>query len=288
LRAWMARLGAQGVTLQTRWRWSGWNAEGAAQFDTPEGAQVVNADVVILALGGGSWRRLGSDGAWAGHLGHVAPFQPANMGFLVNWSDHMAPHLGKPLKNIALTAGASRSRGECVLSHKGIEGGGIYDVSRAVRDGATLTLDLLPARTIAQIRAALAKPKGKASLSNHLRKVLKLEPAKIALLQEFARPLPDDLAPLIKALPVSHAGPRPLDEAISTAGGLQFAALTDDLMLRDRPGTFAAGEMLDWEAPTGGYLISGCLATGRHAALGALRFLDHGEPPQTTEISDSL
>ena len=274
LRAWLGRLDALGVRLERRWRWTGWD-EGAV-FDTPGGRCVVAADVVVLALGGASWRRLGSDGLWAGLLDGVAPFAPANCGFVVDWSRHMAPHLGQPVKGVGLRAGALASRGEFVVSARGLEGGGIYAVSAAVRDGAPLLLDLFPDRSAEDLRAALARPRGKASLSTHLRKALGLSGVRLALLQEFGRPLPDDLAGVLKALPVRHDGPRPLDEAISVAGGLRFGALDAALMLRARPGVFAAGEMLDWEAPTGGYLITGCLATGRHAAMGALRYLGRG------------
>ena len=271
LRVWLGRLAARGVDLRTRWRWTG----GAFAFDTPDGARAVAPDVCVLACGGASWARLGSDGAWADWIGvPVAPFQPANMGFCVDWSAHMARHFGTPVKNLRLTAGDMSVRAECVVSARGLEGGGIYAVSRRMREGHGLILDLLPDMDVAQVRARLARPRGKTSLTNHLRKVLKLDPVKQALLLEFARPLPDDLAPLIKALPIRHAGPRPMDEAISTAGGVPFAALDSRLMLRDRPGTFAAGEMLDWEAPTGGYLLTACLATGRWAGQGALDWLN--------------
>ena len=272
LRAWLARLADQGVTIRTRWRWTGWYG-GAASFETPDGMERIAADVTVLALGGASWRRLGSDGAWAEWVTETAPFRPANCGFVVDWSAHMSAHLGQPVKGVRLVAGDLSSRGEFVVSRRGIEGGGIYEVSRAVRDGAVLTLDLVPDRTLEEVRAALARPRGKASLANHLRKVLRLDGVRAALLNEFGRPFPDDLASLLKALPVRHDGPRPLDEAISVAGGLRFDALTGELMLRDRPGVFAAGEMLDWEAPTGGYLLTACLATGRHAAKGALAHL---------------
>jgi len=271
LRAWTQRLNAAGVTLRTRWRWIGWDTDHPV-FDTPEGRVSVPARRVILALGGASWARLGSNGAWANYLPEsVKAFAPANMGFTVAWSDHMTAHFGKPLKSIALHAGQEMSRGEVVISAQGIEGGGIYTVSRAMREGAALTLDLLPDWSLDRVRQALARPRGKNSLSNHLRKVLKLDPVQIALLFEFARPLPDDPALRIKALPVKHTGPRPIDQAISTAGGVRFDAL-DGFMLRDRTGVFCAGEMLDWEAPTGGYLISGCLATGRAAGLQAAAF----------------
>ncbi len=272
LRAWMQRLDTAGVTLKTRHRWVGW--DGAAPiFDTPEGRIALPATRVVLALGGASWGRLGSDGAWADFLpDSVTPFAPANMGFVVDWSDHMTSHFGKPLKSVALTAGDQTSRGEVVISKQGIEGGGVYMVSRAMREGAQLSLDLMPDWTIARIRKALARPRGKNSLSNHLRKSLKLDAMQIALLSEFGRPFPDDLAALIKALPVTHIGPRPIDQAISTAGGVRFDAL-DGFMLRERPGVFCAGEMLDWEAPTGGYLINGCFATGRAAGQQAVAYL---------------
>lgn len=273
LRAWLARLEKAGVALHRRWRWQGWDGEGVA-FDTPDGRQVLHPGVTVLALGGASWRRLGSDGAWADLLPDaVAPFQPANMGFRVDWSAHMAPYFGQPVKGCALTAGAQESRGEFIVSVRGIEGGGIYAVSRVVRDGAALTIDLCPDLSVELIRQRLNRPRGKTSLSNHLRKVLKLDGVRLALLNEFGRPFPEDLAPLIKALPLRHAGPRPMDEAISVAGGVRFDVLDPVLMLRNRPGVFVCGEMLDWEAPTGGYLITACLATGRLAGQGAARFI---------------
>lgn len=269
LRAWLARLADAGVSLRTRWQWCGWDG-AQTLFDTPEGRISVTPRVTVLALGGASWARLGSDGLWTRFLPDaVAPFAPANMGFVVEWSDHMTRFLGQPVKSVALHAGDLTSRGEIIISARGIEGGGVYAVSRAMRDGAPLFIDLLPDWSPNRIRNALQKPRGKTSLANHLRKVLRLDPVRIALLSEFGRPFPDDLAPLIKALPILHAGPRPMYQAISTAGGLRFDALTDGLMLRDRPGVFCAGEMLDWEAPTGGYLITGCLATGRWAGRAA-------------------
>jgi uncharacterized flavoprotein (TIGR03862 family) len=272
LRAWMAHLDASGVVLKTKWRWAGWDGEGA-RFETPDGAVSLTPKVTVLALGGASWARLGSDGQWTQFLPDVlTPFAPANMGFSVPWSEHMTRHLGTPVKSVALQAGNLRTRGEFVISAHGIEGGGIYMVSRAMREGATLYADLMPDWSLERVQAALGKPRGKTSLSNHLRKVLRLDPVRLALLAEFARPYPDDLGPFIKALPITHDGPRPMDEAISTAGGVRFNALTNDLMLRDRPGVFCAGEMLDWEAPTGGYLITGCLATGRWAGRAAARY----------------
>lgn len=272
LRAWLARLGGKGVTLQTRWQWTGWDAAGAALFDTADGPVTIRPEVSVLALGGASWPRLGSTGTWPVALGPVAPWRPANSGFVVQWSDHMRAHFGQPLKGIASHAGDLVSRGEVMISARGIEGGGIYEVSRAVREGAPLLLDLKPDWTGQRVRQVLSAPRGKASLTNHLRKRLRLGPALLALLNEFGRPFPDDLARLVKALPIRHAGPRPIAEAISSAGGLRIDALDDDLMLRARPGVFVAGEMLDWEAPTGGYLLTACLATGRMAGLGAARY----------------
>lgn len=272
LRAWLARLNESGVKLQTRWKWQGWQDDDTV-FETSDGPKTLRPDVTVLALGGASWARLGSTGEWAQHLpDQTAPFAPANMGFKVAWSSHMAKHFGAPVKGVALMCGGKTVRGEFVISSRGIEGGGIYAVSRMMRDGAPLTLDLLPDWSLDKVRAALAKPRGKTTMTNHMRKVLRLDPARLALIMEFARPLPEDPTPLIKALPIVHQGPRPLGEAISTAGGLSFDALDDTLMLRSRPGVFCAGEMLDWEAPTGGYLITGCLATGRAAGIAAAKF----------------
>ncbi|WP_018304126.1 TIGR03862 family flavoprotein [Wenxinia marina] len=268
LRAWLRRLDGLGVALRTRWRWTGWDG-GGLRFDTPDGPRTERPDATVLACGGASWRRLGSDGAWAGWIGTgVTPFAPANVGLRVDWSPHMSPLFGTPVKGAALHAGATTSRGEFVISERGLEGGGIYAIGRSVREGAELRLDLLPDLSSGEIRARLASAPARQSLSNRLRRNLGLDPARISLLNEFGRPLPGDLAPLLKALPVRHAGPRPLDEAISTAGGLSFEAL-HGLELKDRPGTFAAGEMLDWEAPTGGWLITASLATGRAAGRAA-------------------
>ncbi len=271
LRAWLAEVTGSGVEIRTRWRWVGW--DGAEwRFETPQGSQRMAPDCVVLAMGGASWQRLGSDGAWAAQFTpDVAPFAPANAGLDMAWSSHMAKVYGQPLKAVSFQAGALTSRGEAVISARGLEGGGLYPLTPALREGAALFADLLPDLDEAMVRERLARPRGKESLSNHLRKVLRLDPVKLALLQEFARPLPDDLAPTLKRLPLRHLGLRPMDEAISTAGGLRFDALDAGLMLCSRPGVFACGEMLDWEAPTGGYLLTGCLATGlwagQHAAL---------------------
>lgn len=262
LRSMLAELRGLGAQTRTRWRWTGWDGS-ALLFDTPDGPQRLTPTVTVLACGGASWARLGSDGAWSAHLAPdtLAPFRPANMGFLVDWSAHMTPHFGKPVKGVELHAGPTRSRGEFVLSATGLEGGGLYEISAALRDGAPLTLDLAPDLSTAQIATRLANTRPRDSLKNRLRKALNLDPVKCALVMEFARTTPD-LPATLKALPVPLLGPRPMDEAISTAGGLRFNALTDGLMLHTRPGTFAAGEMLDWEAPTGGYLLTACLATG--------------------------
>lgn len=273
LRAWLARLQSQGVDIQTRWRWTGWD-DRSAVFETPDGSTKVQAKVTVLALGGASWARLGSDGAWAQHLGpSIAPFQPVNMGFVVPWSKHMTPVFGSAVKGCKLTAGDMSSRGEFIVSAKGIEGGGIYMVSPAIRDGAILEVDLLPDIPHEQIVARLVTAGAKQSLSNTLRKTLKLDPVKRSLLNEFSRSDDRPIADQIKGLRFPPLQPRPIDEAISTAGGVRFDALSGDLELKDRPGVFCAGEMLDWAAPTGGYLINGCLATGRWAGLAAVRRL---------------
>ena len=283
LRAWLARLNAHGVVPQTRWRWSGWDDNDHC-FETPEGTIRLRADVTVLALGGASWPRLGSDGGWSAILQElgvqIAPFAAANAAIAVNWSEHMVPIFGQPLKRIALTAGNLVSRGEAVVSAQGLEGGGIYSISRAVREGAGLSVDLRPDLSPDEIVARLSRPHGKATLTNHLRKSLGMTPVQTALLREFAHPLPSEaakLARLIKFLPVRHAGLGSLNDAISTAGGICKAALDDSLMLRRLPGVFCAGEMLDWEAPTGGYLLTACLATGRWAGLGAAAYLKRAD-----------
>ena len=274
LRAWLGRLTAE---MRLRWRWQGFDGT-ALRFDMPDGARLLAPRVTVLALGGGSWSRLGSDAAWLPWLVErgveIAPLQPANMGFRVNWSPHMAPHFGTPVKGCALVAGDNRVRAEFVISEKGVEGGGIYAVSRALREGAELRLDLMPDLSAEEVAGRLLHPRGKTSLANHLRKTLGLTGARAALLNEWGRPLPEGaaLGALIKALPARLAGPRPMDEAISTAGGVTRAALDDGLMLRAAPGVFCAGEMLDWEAPTGGYLLTACLATGRWAGQNAARW----------------
>jgi uncharacterized flavoprotein (TIGR03862 family) len=272
LRAWAERLASQGVELRTRWRWTGFDGAGF-RFDTPAGVQVLRPKVSVLALGGASWQRLGSDAAWvqwlAGRGVGIAPWQPANMGFRVDWSAKMAPHFGQPVKGVALIAGAHRERGEFVISAKGVEGGGIYAVSRLLREGAKLELDLLPDLTEAEIATRLTRAKPGESAVNRLRK-LGLSPPQIALVMEFSRDAP---FARLKHLPIPLAGPCPLDEAISVAGGVKWSSLTEDLELRALPGVFGCGEMLDWEAPTGGYLLTACWATGRWAGQAAARSL---------------
>ncbi|MGB3278068.1 MAG: TIGR03862 family flavoprotein [Pseudorhodobacter sp.] len=276
LRAWLARLAGLGVEMRSRWRWTGFEAGGGLVFEMPEGRAILRPAVTVLALGGASWARLGSDAAWVPWLAErgvaITKFQPANMGFVVNWSPHMARHFGQPIKGAALCLSTGlRERGEFIISSKGLEGGGIYSISRALREGADLKLDLLPDLTEEAVIARLAKARRGDTVAARLRK-LGLSPAMAALVQEWGRPLPDNLAPLLKSLPVPLAGPRPLDEAISTAGGIARAGLTDNLELRALPGVFACGEMLDWEAPTGGYLLTACLATGLWAGHAAATF----------------
>jgi len=299
LRAWLARLTDGGLdggldggpdgglVIRTRWRWTGFedeswggvdNGEGHRihKFETPDGPRRLGARVTVLAFGGASWSRLGSDGAWAAHLPGTAPFAPSNCGVTLEWSDRMADHMGAPVKAIALQAGDAVSRGEIVIARTGLEGGGLYPLIPALRQGAALRLDLFPDLTAEALSARLARRRRGESLVNRLRRSLGLEGTRRALAMEFGRPLPDDPGPLLKALPVPLTGLAPLDAAISTAGGLRFDRLDADLMLRDRPGVFAAGEMLDWDAPTGGYLLTASLATGRHAGRAAARRLSGG------------
>lgn len=271
LRAWLARLAGQGVSLRTRWLWQGWQGDDLL-FHTPEGPRLMRPPVTVLALGGASWARLGSDAAWVPWLAargvQIAPFRPANMGFTVAWSDHMTPYFGQPIKGALLQAGGQSVRGEFVLSERGVEGSAIYALSAALRDGARLSLNLFPDLSPLALAARVARLKRSDSFGNRLRK-LGLPPAAAALVMELGRHLPLEAA--LTALPVPLKGPRPMDEAISTAGGVTQASVTPGLELRALPGVFVCGEMLDWEAPTGGYLLTGCWATGRwagrHAAL---------------------
>jgi uncharacterized flavoprotein (TIGR03862 family) len=288
LRAWLARLDALGVAIRTRHRLVGLE-DGALSFETPDGPQVVRPRSTLLALGGASWPRLGSDGAWVPLLERngvtVAPLKPANVGFRVAWSAHFAQRFaGEPLKRLAAHIGGASARGEAVATADGIEGGVIYALSRPIREAverdgtAELSLDLRPDLGAGALAARLARSRPGESLSTRLRKAASLSPAAIGLLREaHANALPpeaDALAAAIKAAPLRLVAPAPIARAISTAGGVTFAELDAHFMLRARPGLFLAGEMLDWEAPTGGYLLQAAFASGRAAAKGMLSWLD--------------
>jgi len=281
LRAWLARLDALGVVLLRRHRWIGpLTTDAPHLLATPKGQVAVTAGALILALGGASWARLGSDGAWQTPVAAagvpIVPIQASNVGLQRAWSDHMRPFFGQPVKNIELTVADQRSRGEFVITQSGVEGGAIYALGRMLRQTPLARIDLAPQLSIHALRDMISNRKPKDSLSNFLRKSVKLDATKRALLFELTRPMPrdtDGLIAAIKAAPLQVSGPRPIDEAISTAGGLSWDALTPELMLRDFPGVFCAGEMLDWDAPTGGYLITACLATGRWAGRAAADYL---------------
>lgn len=270
LRAWLGRLDGYGAILRRKWRLVGFN-DGAI-FETPQGRRRVQTKATVLALGGASWAKLGSDGGWVSLLTSqsIAPFEPANAALSYGSSDHMVRHFGKAVKGVALRSGPYVSRGEFVISQRGLEGGGVYSVSRGVREGHELVIDLLPDMSLEQIKSTLMRRKPKDSMANVLRKMLRLTPEKIALVMEFGRPLPADIGPVLKGLRISNVSLRPLDEAISTAGGVRFDALNDRFELDQMPNVFACGEMLDWEAPTGGYLLTACFATGKAAGLGAI------------------
>ena len=291
LRAWMHRLRGQGVQFLMRHRWLGWDAKQALRFDTPKGEITTTPDATILALGGGSWAKLGSDGAWWPWLEEqgiaLAPLLPSNGGFETKWSQHFIYKCaGEPLKTAAFwVAGgdATPLRGECMVTEHGLEGGAIYALSAALRTqilqlgAATLYVDLLPDHSPEKVLDEVARGRGTRSMSSHLRSRLGIQGVKATLLREClpteAFDRPSTLAAGIKALPITLHACRPLDEAISTAGGVMFEGLTAGLMLRDRPGIFVAGEMLDWEAPTGGYLLNGVLASGRVAGLNVVTWL---------------
>ena len=302
LRAWLHRLRAAGLVLHARHRWLGWSQDdGALRFSTPAGEVRHRADATVLALGGASWARLGSDGAWVPTLQaggvQVNPLQPSNCGFDLKggWSDYLRQRFaGQPVKPVVARfrfddGQDMRQPGEFVLTDTGIEGSLVYAFSAPLREAiarhgqATLTLDLLPARSAEQVRTELMRPRGGRSLATHLKSRLNLHGLKLALLHEVlgadGMNDPARLAEALKALPLTLCAPRPIDEAISTAGGVAWAELDDGLMLHRRPGVFCAGEMLDWEAPTGGYLLTGCLATGRAAGQGVWRWW-RGRAPQ--------
>ena len=283
LRAWIRRLRSLGVLLHTRRRWLGWDAEGRPRFAGPQGEETVEARACILALGGASWPNLGSDGGWAPILTEtgveITPLRPANCGFDLDWSASFAERFaGGRTGTVELSYAGTRRRGEITVTTNGIEGGAVYGLSAELRDGlaaageATLLVDLMPDWSPERVAAALALPRGSRSLSTFLKKALPLNPMALALLREAtAETNPAILARTIKALPLRPLRPRPVAEAISTAGGVALAELDENLMLKRRPGTFVAGEMLDWEAPTGGYLLTGCFTTGYRAGLGAAK-----------------
>jgi uncharacterized flavoprotein (TIGR03862 family) len=291
LRAWLRRLDALGVTFHTRHRWDGWDSQGALRFVTPTGVSTAHPAAIILALGGATWPRLGSDGAWTHALRNIvpdiAPFQPANCGFRVDWSAHLrARFAGQPLKRIALHFGPHRATGECMISEAGLEGGAIYALSSVLRDAiaaegpVTLSVDLRPDLTRDALDLRLGRIGRGQSTASVLRKGAGLLPPAAALLQEALHAGASrgairggDLGALIKALPVRLEAPMDLERAISSAGGVSWDDVGDQLMLLARPGVFVAGEMLDWEAPTGGYLLQACFSTGVAAASGALSWL---------------
>jgi hypothetical protein len=288
LRAWLHRLRSAGVNFHVRHRWLGWSGQGVLRFASPDGETTRAFDAIVLALGGGSWARLGSDGAWVPLLrargAAVAPLKPSNCGFDVAWSAHFRErHAGQPLKSVTLKFGEFHRQGEFVVTQNGVEGSLIYAASAAIRDaieaqGETqVFLDLAPGKTLERVIKEVTHPRGSRSLSSHLQSRAGITGVKAGLLREaLSKDVyadPRHLAAAIKALPLTLIAPRPLDEAISSAGGVEFAALDGRLMLNDLPGVFCAGEMLDWEAPTGGYLLTACFASGRVAGAGALAWL---------------
>jgi uncharacterized flavoprotein (TIGR03862 family) len=293
LRAWLHRLRELGVRFHVRHRWCGWNSDNSLLFDTAQDEHLVSADAVVLALGGGSWPKLGSDAAWVPLLAKrgidIAPLRPANCGFDIAWSAHFRERfVGEPLKSVAISFGEIRKQGECVITANGIEGGLIYALSAALRDeierngSATFYLDLLPDWSQQRVHDEVNHPRGARSLSSHLQSRLGLKGVKANLLREvLGNQNFNDLTCLsgaIKSLPLKLISARPLCEAISSAGGVKFDALDQNLMLRNFPGVFCAGEMLDWEAPTGGYLLSACFASGRAAGNGAAMWLFSSRP----------
>ena len=287
LRAWLLRLAGQGAELRLRHRWQGWSGERLVFQDAVGRSQYVQPKATVLALGGASWPKLGSDGAWLPRLRNkgiaVHTMLPSNCGFDIDWSAHLRDKVaGQPFKNIALQFGQMRLRGEVMVTRYGIEGGPVYALSAAIRDRlaqgetTTLHLDLKPDLPVAALAQRLAARRHGQSLSQYLKKDLHLSAAAYVLLREVAGVMPTEpgnLAALLKALPLAVQRSRPIEQAISSAGGIDFASLTDDLMLRQLPGVFACGEMLDWEAPTGGYLLQGCFSTAAIAADGVLTWL---------------
>ncbi len=279
LRNWISRLDELGVSRQNRWKLKSISNK-VATFETPQGLLNKSADGIVLALGGASWPKLGSNGDWKSLFdpAELESFQASNCSFIVKWSIKMSKYFGQPLKSIKLSAGNQSSRGEIIISQKGIEGGGIYSLSAQLKKGEDLILDLLPDWDNDKILKLLTIPWGKSSSSNILRKRLKLEPIKQAILREFAMDVfkePALLTKSIKSLKIPLNGTGPIKTAISTSGGVKMGSIDENFMLRGKPGVFCAGEMLDWDAPTGGYLITTCLATGRMAGKRAVQFVSH-------------
>ena len=289
LRAWLKRLDEAGVNFHLRHRWVGWDENKSLKFETPEGIKIVKADAVVLALGGGSWGRLGSDGKWIPWLSQagvkVEALKPSNCGFDVAWSPVFKEKFeGQPIKSVMLIFGSFRHQGEFIVTKDGVEGSLIYTASAMIRDEiiangkAVIELDMAPDKTEAQLREKLSRPRGSRTMSSHLEKTVGIKGVKAGLLREFVSKEDfakmERLAASIKQLQIPLIATRPLDEAISTAGGVTFESLDENLMLKKLPGVFCAGEMLDWEAPTGGYLITACMASGRVAGEGVLKFFN--------------
>jgi len=290
LRAWLTRLNASNVTLHLRHKWTGFLPDNSLRFVTPDGEVTVKPDAVVLALGGGSWSRLGSDGAWVPWLkqagAQVEALRPANCGFDVAWSEHFREKYdGHPIKTVVLSFGNFRQQGEFIVTKDGLQGGLIYTVSAMIRDEiyangeAVISLDLKPDRTLEWLKEKMSHPRGKRSMASYLEKTLGIRGVKAGLLREFVSKDDftdgDRLAYFLKNLPIPLVASRPLDEAISSAGGVTFESLDEHLMLRNMPGVFCAGEMLDWEAPTGGYLLTACFSSGYTAGKGVLKWLDN-------------
>jgi len=288
LRAWLSRLNASNVTVHPRHKWTGFLPYNSLRFITPDGEVTIKPDAVVLALGGGSWSRLGSDGAWVDQLRRagagVEKLRPSNCGFNVSWSEHFrGKYDGHPIKSVSLSFKEFHQQGEFIITKEGVEGSLIYAASALIRDEiytngkAVIHLDLKPDRTLEWLKEKLSRPRGKRSLASYLEKTLGIKDVKAGLLREFVSKEDfvntEKLTEFIKALPVPMIAPRPLDEAISSSGGVTFESLDENLMLKNLPGVFCAGEMLDWEAPTGGYLLTACISSGYTAGNGVLRWL---------------
>lgn len=288
LRAWLKRLDEAGVQFHLRHNWLGWNEDQSLKFSTPDGEKNITADAIMLALGGGSWSRLGSDGAWVPWLeqagAKVEALKPSNCGFDVNWSPHFRERFdGHPIKSVVLSFGSFHQQGEFIVTKEGVEGSLIYAASALIRDEiyssgkAVVALDMAPERSVEWLEEKLSRPRGSRSMASHLEKTAGIKGVKTGLLREFVSKEDfanmERLAHSIKHLRIPMVAPRPLDEAISSAGGVKFESLDEHLMLRAGPGVFFAGEMLDWEAPTGGYLLTACFASGYVAGHGVLKWI---------------